>query len=98
MSDRERDQAPIHSLSKYRTTKGSDPTLVPCANCGGLINMYTVKCQHCGTNFMGPAFQFAPNYLPQPSPRPLAVRAIAWLIALLVLGTVAALLFRLVTN
>ena len=78
----EPEKAPILDLSRFRHTAGSDPSMVPCRGCNVLINMFVVKCPHCGLNFMGPAFQFAPDWKPTP-PSLFPWRGVVWVAVIL---------------
>lgn len=93
-NDNDPPEAPIRDLAAFRHTTGSDPSMVPCRGCNVLINMFVIKCPHCGLNFSGPAFQFAPDWNPASSTF-FPWRAVACVAGVLALIAVAILLFGL---
>jgi hypothetical protein len=82
------DTGTLHDLNHFRSTRGTDPTLVPCAKCNTLINMNVVRCPNCGIHFNGPAFQFSPKWERHRQALPLWMRVIMYAIGIALLAGV----------
>ena len=55
------DDEPISISFAAARERAESDTRVRCAKCNKLIHMRDTKCEYCGVNFNGEAWQFSPS-------------------------------------
>ncbi|MCC6572975.1 MAG: hypothetical protein IT462_04205 [Planctomycetes bacterium] len=80
--------APIHDLEKFRERAQAFGQVI-CTRCKGLVDWFASKCERCGLNFNGPAFQFC-HEIPASAEKPSGVIRLAVRLGVIVLLTAVA--------
>ena len=55
------DDEPVSISFAANRDRAEDDSRVRCAKCNKLIHMRESKCEYCGVNFNGEAWQFSPS-------------------------------------
>lgn len=89
MGEMDKDEPISINFAAARKRAESD-TRVRCAKCNKLIHMQDTRCEYCGVNFNGEAWQFSPSTTNRSQN---SLRMPFWLIVSVVVMTVIYLMF-----